>query len=122
MRTVPPTTSSGASTCQASEPWSREPRAASAARRRGRWRPPAPARIVNLTSGGHLISDIHWDDPHFAQHPYEKWTAYGQSKTANVLFTVELEHRLGARGVHAFAVHPGMIMTDLGRHLTHDDF
>jgi NAD(P)-dependent dehydrogenase (short-subunit alcohol dehydrogenase family) len=82
----------------------------------------APSRIVNLTSGGHLISDIHWDDPNFAHHPYEKWTAYGQSKTANVLFTVELERRLGARGVHAFAVHPGMIMTDLGRHLTQDDF
>ena len=82
----------------------------------------APSRIVNLTSGGHLISDIHWDDPNFAQHPYEKWTAYGQSKTANVLFTVELERRLGARGMHAFAVHPGMIKTDLGRHLTRDDF
>jgi NAD(P)-dependent dehydrogenase (short-subunit alcohol dehydrogenase family) len=82
----------------------------------------APSRIVNLTSGGHLISDVHWDDPNFARHPYEKWTAYGQSKTANVLFTVELERRLGARGVHAFAVHPGMIITDLGRHLTQDDF
>jgi NAD(P)-dependent dehydrogenase (short-subunit alcohol dehydrogenase family) len=82
----------------------------------------APSRIVNLTSGGHLISDIHWDDPNFARHPYEKWTAYGQSKTANVLFTVELERRLGVRGVYAFAVHPGLIMTDLGRHLTPDDF
>ena len=81
----------------------------------------APARIVNLSSGGHVISDVHWDDPNFARHDYEKWTAYGQSKTANVLFTVELERRLGARGVHAYAVHPGMIMTDLGRHLTADD-
>ena len=81
----------------------------------------APSRIVNLSSGGHVISDIHWDDPNFAHHPYEKWTAYGQSKTANVLFTVELERRLGARGVHAFAVHPGMIRTDLGRHMTNDD-
>jgi NAD(P)-dependent dehydrogenase (short-subunit alcohol dehydrogenase family) len=81
----------------------------------------APSRIVNLSSGGHLISDIHWGDPNFAHHPYEKWTAYGQSKTANILFTVELERRFGARGVHAFAVHPGMIMTDLGRHLTNDD-
>jgi NAD(P)-dependent dehydrogenase (short-subunit alcohol dehydrogenase family) len=81
----------------------------------------APARIVNLSSGGHVISDVHWDDPNFARHDYEKWTAYGQSKTANVLFTVELERRLGACGVHAYAVHPGMIMTDLGRHLTPDD-
>lgn len=79
------------------------------------------ARIVNLTSAGHVISDVHWDDPHFERHGYEKWTSYGQSKTANVLFTVDLERRLGARGVHAYAVHPGMIMTDLGRHLTKED-
>jgi NAD(P)-dependent dehydrogenase (short-subunit alcohol dehydrogenase family) len=81
----------------------------------------APARIVNLSSGGHLISDVLWDDPLFRRRPYDKWVAYGQSKTANVLFTIELERRLGTRGVHAFAVHPGMILTDLGRHLTADD-
>jgi NAD(P)-dependent dehydrogenase (short-subunit alcohol dehydrogenase family) len=81
----------------------------------------APARIVNLSSGGHVISDVHWDDPNFEHHDYDKWAAYGQSKTANVLFTVELERRLGPRGVHAFAVHPGMIMTELGRYLTADD-
>jgi NAD(P)-dependent dehydrogenase (short-subunit alcohol dehydrogenase family) len=80
-----------------------------------------PARIVNLTSGGHMISDVHWHDPNFTSHDYEKWTAYGQSKTANILFTVELERRLGDRGVHAWAVHPGMIPTDLGRHLTSED-
>ena len=81
----------------------------------------APARVVNLSSDGHLISDVHWDDPNFERHDYEKWTAYGQSKTANVLFSIELERRLGGRGVHAWAVHPGMIMTDLGRHLTQED-
>lgn len=81
----------------------------------------APARIVNLSSDGHMISDVHWDDPNFRSHDYEKWTSYGQSKTANVLFSVELERRLGGKGVHAWAVHPGMIMTDLGRHLTADD-
>jgi NAD(P)-dependent dehydrogenase (short-subunit alcohol dehydrogenase family) len=81
----------------------------------------APARIVNLSSGGHMISDVHWDDPHFERHDYDKWAAYGQSKTANLLFTVELERRLGARGVHAYAVHPGMIATDLGRHLSAAD-
>ena len=80
-----------------------------------------PARIVNLTSGGHMISDVHWDDPNFERHDYDKWAAYGQSKTANVLFTIELERRLGPRGVHAYAVHPGMIATDLGRHLTPAD-
>lgn len=81
----------------------------------------APSRIVNLSSDGHMISDVHWDDPNFERHDYEKWASYGQSKTANVLFSVELERRLGGRGVHAWAVHPGMIMTDLGRHLTKDD-
>ena len=81
----------------------------------------APSRIVNLSSDGHMLSDVHWDDPNFESHDYEKWSSYGQSKTANVLFSVELERRLGAKGVHAWAVHPGMIMTDLGRHLTTED-
>ena len=81
----------------------------------------APSRIVNLSSDGHMLSDVHWDDPNFERHDYEKWASYGQSKTANVLFSVELERRLGAKGVHAWAVHPGMIMTDLGRHLTKED-
>jgi len=47
--------------------------------------------------------------------------AYGQSKTANILFAVELERRLGPRGVHAYAVHPGRIATELGRYMTPDD-
>jgi len=81
----------------------------------------APARIVNLSSRGHLRSDIHWDDPHYRTRPYDKWEAYGQSKTANILFTVELERRLAGRGVHAYAVHPGVILTELSRHLTRDD-
>ncbi|HUR51687.1 MAG TPA: SDR family NAD(P)-dependent oxidoreductase [Mycobacteriales bacterium] len=79
-------------------------------------------RIVNLSSRGHLRSPMRWDDPHFRdESTYEKWKAYGQSKTANVLFTVELEKRLGAKGIHAFAVHPGVIMTELSRHLSQDD-
>ncbi len=81
----------------------------------------APARVVNLTSAGHVASDVIWDDPGYERRPYDKWEAYGQSKTANILFTVELERRLGPRGVHAYAVHPGMIMTELGRHLTPTD-
>ncbi|HZP30911.1 MAG TPA: SDR family NAD(P)-dependent oxidoreductase [Acidimicrobiia bacterium] len=81
----------------------------------------APARIVNLTSAGHQSSDIVWDDVDYERRPYDKWEAYGQSKTANILFTVELERRLGPRGVHAYAVHPGMIVTELGRHLNRDD-
>jgi NAD(P)-dependent dehydrogenase (short-subunit alcohol dehydrogenase family) len=75
-------------------------------------------RIVNLSSRGHLRSGIGWDDPHYRQRPYEKWEAYGQSKTANILFTVGL----AARGHTAFAVHPGRIPTELSRHLSQDDF
>ena len=80
------------------------------------------SRIVNLSSRGHLRSAMLWADPHFRdESTYEKWKAYGQSKTANVLFTVELEKRLSGLGIHAFAVHPGVIMTELSRHLTQDD-
>jgi NAD(P)-dependent dehydrogenase (short-subunit alcohol dehydrogenase family) len=82
----------------------------------------APSRIVNLTSGGHRSSDILWDDPNYERREYDKFEAYGQSKTANILFTVELDRRLSARGVRSFAVHPGMIATELGRHMTRDDF
>ena len=81
----------------------------------------APSRVINLSSGGHFGSDIVWDDPNFEQREYDKFAAYGQSKTANILFSVELEHRLGDRGVHAYAVHPGMISTELGRYMTRDD-
>jgi NAD(P)-dependent dehydrogenase (short-subunit alcohol dehydrogenase family) len=82
----------------------------------------APARVVNLSSGGHRMSDIGWDDPNYETRPYDKWQAYGQSKTANILFTVGLERRLGPVGVHSYAVHPGMIATNLGRHLDRSDY
>jgi NAD(P)-dependent dehydrogenase (short-subunit alcohol dehydrogenase family) len=68
------------------------------------------ARVVNLTSGGHRISDIRWDDPHFTTG-YDGLLAYGQSKTANVLFAVELDRRWAAEGIHGYAVHPGVIIT-----------
>lgn len=82
----------------------------------------APSRIVNLSSAGHFASGILWDDPNFETNEYSKMEAYGQSKTANILFTVELERRYGDTGVHAWAVHPGMVMTDLARSFTKDDF
>jgi NAD(P)-dependent dehydrogenase (short-subunit alcohol dehydrogenase family) len=72
------------------------------------------ARVVNLTSGGHRISDIRWNDPHFTTG-YEPMLGYGQSKTANVLFAVELDRRWAADGIRGYAVHPGVILgTDLG--------
>jgi len=77
-----------------------------------------PARVVMLTSAGHRFSDVSLDDPGFEHTPYSAWTAYGRAKTANVLFAVELDRRLRDRGVRAAAVHPGGIVTDLGRHLT----
>ncbi len=82
----------------------------------------APARIVNVSSGGHMASDIVWDDVNYERRPYVKWESYGQAKTANVLFAVELDRRLADRGVRAFSLHPGMIATDLGRHLRPDDY
>ncbi len=82
----------------------------------------AGSRIVNLSSRGHLVSGIRWDDPNFLdESTYQKWVAYGQSKSANVLFTVELERRLAPQGIHAFAVHPGVVVTDLGRHVNAAD-
>lgn len=82
-----------------------------------------PARIVNLSSGGHVASAVIWDDPAFETREYDKMEAYGQSKTANVLFSVELDRRLAAKGVHAYAVHPGLIVTtELGRTMTRDDY
>jgi NAD(P)-dependent dehydrogenase (short-subunit alcohol dehydrogenase family) len=81
----------------------------------------APARVVNLSSAGHRFADVDFDDPNYETRAYDKWEAYGQSKTANVLFSVELNRRLKDQGVEAFAVHPGGIMTNLGRHLQKQD-
>jgi NAD(P)-dependent dehydrogenase (short-subunit alcohol dehydrogenase family) len=81
----------------------------------------APSRVVAVSSAGHSFSPVVFQDLHFETRPYDKWQAYGQSKTANILFAVELERRFGARGVHAFALHPGMIVTELGRHMTPED-
>ncbi|WP_373491511.1 SDR family NAD(P)-dependent oxidoreductase [Parasphingorhabdus sp.] len=79
------------------------------------------ARIVNLSSRGHHGDTVHFDDPHFETRDYDKWLAYGQAKTANIMFSVGLEKRLAGKGVHALAVHPGGIQTNLGRHLSDDD-
>ncbi len=79
------------------------------------------ARVANTSSGGHRFSPVVFEDIHFERRPYDKWSAYGQAKTANVLHAVELDRRLAASGVRAFGVHPGMIITELGRHLTPED-
>ena len=81
-----------------------------------------PARVVNLSSAGHLIGGVDLDDPNFERRDYDKWVAYGQAKTANILFTRELERRFGDHGLHAYAVHPGAVATELARHLDRSDF
>jgi len=79
------------------------------------------ARIVTLTSTGHKLSDILWDDIQFSAGDYDKWKAYGQSKTANALFANALSRRMRESGGLAFAVHPGGIFTPLQRHLPREE-
>jgi NAD(P)-dependent dehydrogenase (short-subunit alcohol dehydrogenase family) len=78
------------------------------------------ARVVALSSRGHKRSGIRFDDLQF-EHGYDKWQAYGQAKSANVLFAVHLDVLGQDAGVRAFAVHPGGILTPLQRHLTHEE-
>lgn len=75
-------------------------------------------RLVNLSSSGHRLSDVDLDDPGFERTAYDPWVAYGRSKTANVLFAVEFDRRHRDRGVRACALMPGVIQTELGRHMT----
>ncbi|HET7719396.1 MAG TPA: SDR family NAD(P)-dependent oxidoreductase, partial [Acidimicrobiales bacterium] len=74
-------------------------------------------RVVAVSSAGHRRTGIRWDDVHFAGG-YDKWAAYGQSKTANALFALHLDALAEPAGVRAFSVHPGGILTPLQRHLT----
>ena len=74
-------------------------------------------RLVNVSSAGHRYSDVDLDDPNFERTPHDPRIAYGRSKTANILFAVEFDRRHKMRGVRATALHPGGIMTELGRHL-----
>ena len=76
------------------------------------------ARLVNLSSAGHQVSDVDLDDPNFERTPYDPWVSYGRSKTANVLCAVEFDRRRKGNGVRAAAVHPGNIQTELGRYMT----
>jgi NAD(P)-dependent dehydrogenase (short-subunit alcohol dehydrogenase family) len=76
------------------------------------------ARIVSLSSRGHLYSPVVFDDINFSSREYSPWSAYGQSKTANILFAVEATRRWAGEGITANAVHPGVIReTNLSRHM-----
>lgn len=79
------------------------------------------ARVVTLSSRGHARSAVDFSDPNFEKRPYDKWAAYGQSKSANSLFAVEFDKRGQKHGVRAFAVHPGGILTDLLKYMTDEE-
>ncbi|WP_431925727.1 SDR family NAD(P)-dependent oxidoreductase [Micromonospora wenchangensis] len=76
------------------------------------------ARIVAVSSAAHLRSPVAFDDIHFRQRPYDPWAAYGQSKTANVLFAVEATRRWADDGIVSNALMPGAIPTNLQRYVT----
>ncbi len=81
----------------------------------------AGARIVALSSLAHKRSAFIANDPHYNRRDYDKWTSYGQSKTANALFALHLDALVKDEGIRAFSVHPGGIMTNLGRYLEPED-
>ena len=79
------------------------------------------ARVVSVSSIGHRLGGLDLDDVNFEQRPYDKWLAYGQAKSANALFALELDRLGQSAGVRSYAVHPGGIATPLQRHLTMEE-
>jgi len=79
------------------------------------------ARVVSVSSIGHRLNGLVIDDLSFEHRDYDKWLAYGQAKSANALFALQLDKLGAAHAVRAFAVHPGGIVTPLQRHLTMDE-
>lgn len=80
------------------------------------------ARIVALSSGGHVMGDVDFDDPNWERREYDKFAAYGASKTANILHVIEADRRLRDLGIRAYAVHPGTVATSLSRYMSRSDF
>jgi NAD(P)-dependent dehydrogenase (short-subunit alcohol dehydrogenase family) len=80
------------------------------------------ARLVILSSGGHAMGDVDLADPNWENREYDKFVAYGASKTANILHAVEADRRLRELGIRAYAVHPGTVATSLARYMTSSDF
>jgi NAD(P)-dependent dehydrogenase (short-subunit alcohol dehydrogenase family) len=79
------------------------------------------ARVVSVSSSAHLRSPVVFEDIHFLERPYEPWAAYGQSKTANVLFAVEATRRWAGDGITVNALMPGGIRTGLQRYVTDEE-
>jgi len=80
------------------------------------------ARIVTLSSGGHVMGDVDFDDPNWERREYDKFVAYGASKTANILHAIEADRRWRDSGIRAYAVHPGTVATSLARYMSRSDF
>lgn len=80
------------------------------------------ARVVALSSRGHAFASVDLEDPSFERRPYDKWKAYGQSKSANALFALALDARGEERGIRAFSVHPGAVATELARSIPGEEF
>lgn len=78
------------------------------------------ARVVVLASMGHRAGPVRFHDLNFETEAYDPMLAYGQSKTANIYTANEIERRYGSQGLHSLSVHPGIILTNLGRHFTND--
>lgn len=79
----------------------------------------ASKRIVNVSSWGHVRSPIRFHDLDFSKgENYDVWEAYGQAKTANILFSVGLNQKLGEKGIKAFSLHPGSIVSGLQKFMT----
>lgn len=77
----------------------------------------SPARVIAVSSSAHGMADVDFDDTDFRNRPYDAFRAYGQSKTANALFALEFDRRYRERGIRAFSLMPGVIHTNLGRHV-----
>ena len=80
------------------------------------------ARVINVSSWGHHFSPFIFEDPNFLSREFESFSAYGQSKTASILFSLELDNRGKTFGVRSYSLHPGIISeTELGRNVPHED-
>jgi NAD(P)-dependent dehydrogenase (short-subunit alcohol dehydrogenase family) len=79
------------------------------------------ARVVELSSRGHMRGQVDFDDPNFERREYDRWAAYGQSKSANALFAVALDALGEPHGVRAFSVHPGGVITDLAKYMSAEE-
>lgn len=81
------------------------------------------SRVITVSSAGHRMSEILFDDMNFSNgQTYHKWQAYGQSKTANIYMASSIERHYGSQNLHGLSLHPGGINTELGRHLSQEDY